>query len=454
MWNLLLNNKVRHLLALCMIWAGLAAQAQPTSWVRTFVSPGDDRAADITCYNGKFYMAGYTYTGLGYYEIDMQGNVLQNLNITDFEPYSYVPNHIIPYNDSVRIWGYGALATKPMYVTLNKSGSPVSHYMYMLPTGHSIAFSTIYIQDNDNIVFSGAGGIYNDFKVLFQRYRHSTSELLVNKYITGTDLIIEEQGGPFRIFPTVNNGHYLIFTKLNVIEIDSMGNTVRIETLRDRHPRPPTPSYEFKPPQIEDIVQGDSGKYVSIDREGFLNIHDTTGRITSSVVIPRQHDGSFSDVVKLCRTRDGGYAFGGDKFLKLDRNFNVISSANLSFPFLKAFGQAEDGGFYGCFHNWTNEELSNDIIAFKTEPDGRILTSVQEKLRVQRGYYAYPNPVTDVLHLRNMNDVVHITLTNALGQTVYSGLETAIDMHSLPIGMYYLHVTTTAQQYVEPIIKQ
>jgi len=37
---------------------------------------------------------------------------------------------------------------------------------------------------------------------------------------------------------------------------------------------------------------------------------------------------------------------------------------------------------------------------------------------------------------------------------VYTGLETAIDMHSLPIGMYYLHVTTSTQQYVEPIIKQ
>jgi hypothetical protein len=69
-------------------------------------------------------------------------------------------------------------------------------------------------------------------------------------------------------------------------------------------------------------------------------------------------------------------------------------------------------------------------------------------------FHVYPNPTNNILHIQTTDGIVNVKLVNILGQTVYSGLETAIDMRSLPIGMYYLHVTTTAQQYVEPIIKQ
>jgi hypothetical protein len=452
MWNLLLNNKVRHLLALCMIWAGLAAQAQPTSWVRTFATTDDDRADNMAHFNGRFYVVGTYGLALAYMELDMQGTILHNKELKEFMPYSYIPTHIIPYNDSVRIWGSGALCDKIMYVTLNLNREPVSNYMYMMPTGYCAHPRTMFV-DNKNLVFASTGGIFNTAYIHFQRIDHSSNIEKASKHVSGTTPLYNN-GGPIKIFPKDKTGNYLIFTPLDVCEIDSMGNTVRIETLRDRHPRPTWPSDEFKPPAIFDIVQADSaGYYISGDESGHINLHDSTGRIVSSRTIAWADYTSTPQ--KMCKTKDGGFAFAGNKLTKTDIYLNVQWVHDLeNGTGIKAFGQAEDGGFYGCFHNWTNEELSNDIIAFKTEPDGRILTGMQEKLRVQRGYYAYPNPVTDVLHLRNMNDVVHITLTNALGQTVYSGLETAIDMRSLPIGMYYLHVTTTAQQYVEPIIKQ
>jgi hypothetical protein len=69
-------------------------------------------------------------------------------------------------------------------------------------------------------------------------------------------------------------------------------------------------------------------------------------------------------------------------------------------------------------------------------------------------FQVYPNPTNNILHIQTSDSIVSVKLVNILGQTVYTGLETAIDMHSLPIGMYYLHVTTSTQQYVEPIIKQ
>ena len=454
MWSQLLSNKVRYVFAISMIWAGLATQAQPTSWVRTFSSPGDDRAADIAFFNNRFYMVGYTYTGLGYYEIDLQGNVLCNLNFTDFEPYSFVPTHIIPYRDSVRVWGSGALCSKIMYSTIDAQRKPGSHYMYMQPTGHCAHPRTIYF-DEKNIVFASTGGIFNTPYIHFQRINHLTHQEIVSEHINGTTTQYNN-GGPIKIYPKGIAGNYLIFTPLDIIEVDSMGNTVRIQTLRDRHPNP-SPFYEnTPPPPILDIVQGDSNKYVSIDDGGYLNMHDSTGRIVSSMIIPKQQDGSYSVVNKMCRTQEGGYAFAGQKFLKLDRNFNVISSGNLLYANipLAAFNQAPDGGFYGCYHDWVNNTDPPDITAFKTEPDGRILTGVGDVHQKQLQRISYPNPVKDILYLHPMQDVQQISLTNTLGQTVYTGLETAIDMHSLPIGMYYLHVTTSTQQYVEPIIKQ
>jgi hypothetical protein len=439
-----------------MIWAGLATQAQPTSWVRTFARPDDDRADNMVYANGRFYVVGTYGLALAYIELDMQGNVLHNLEIRDFMPYSFVPTHIIPYRDSVRVWGSGALCLKPMYITLDSDKKPISNYMYMFPTGNCTATSAMYIHNNKHLLLTGVHSVFNDSKLLFQRFNYKTSELVVSKGITGTDNILKEQGGPIKIFPTGFNGNYYLFTQRNIIEVDSMGNAIRIQTLRDRHPNP-SPFYEnTPPPHILDIVQGDSNKYVSIDDGGYLNMHDSTGRIVSSMIIPKQQDGSFSVVNKMCRTQAGGYAFAGQKFLKLDRNFNVISSGNLLYANipLAAFNQAPDGGFYGCYHDWVNNTDPPDITAFKTEPDGRILTGVGDVHQKQLQRISYPNPVKDILYLHPMQDVQQISLTNTLGQTVYTGLETAIDMHSLPIGMYYLHVTTSTQQYVEPIIKQ
>jgi hypothetical protein len=79
---------------------------------------------------------------------------------------------------------------------------------------------------------------------------------------------------------------------------------------------------------------------------------------------------------------------------------------------------------------------------------------VLESVSHTGAFQVFPNPTNNILHILTSDSIVSVKLVNILGQTVYTGLETAIDMHSLPIGMYYLHVTTSTQQYVEPIIKQ
>jgi hypothetical protein len=57
---------------------------------------------------------------------------------------------------------------------------------------------------------------------------------------------------------------------------------------------------------------------------------------------------------------------------------------------------------------------------------------------------AYPNPLTDVLNIRvDPLTLESISLFNAQGSLIYSGLDSVIDMSAQPSGVYFLKVQCT-----------
>jgi hypothetical protein len=60
------------------------------------------------------------------------------------------------------------------------------------------------------------------------------------------------------------------------------------------------------------------------------------------------------------------------------------------------------------------------------------------------GFSAYPNPVTDILNLRANEDITSVSISNILGQTIYSAsvgsMNSTVDMSSYSSGTYFVTV--------------
>lgn len=61
----------------------------------------------------------------------------------------------------------------------------------------------------------------------------------------------------------------------------------------------------------------------------------------------------------------------------------------------------------------------------------------------------YPNPVSDQLHISNLNGK-NWDMYNALGVLVQSGRKAQVDMSNYPSGIYYIHIEGNVNQLVKP----
>ncbi len=74
------------------------------------------------------------------------------------------------------------------------------------------------------------------------------------------------------------------------------------------------------------------------------------------------------------------------------------------------------------------------------------------------GLVHYPNPVTDVMHIKNNNTIDSLTVTNTLGQTVFTNIvnnnECTIHLSDLNSGMYFVTILSGEKSKTINIIKK
>lgn len=70
------------------------------------------------------------------------------------------------------------------------------------------------------------------------------------------------------------------------------------------------------------------------------------------------------------------------------------------------------------------------------------------------GFIVTPNPVTDMLHVSSLDEILSIVVYSSMGQLVLHTTETNIDVSSLTAGAYVLHAQTNMGQWQRIFIKQ
>ncbi|WP_165585023.1 T9SS type A sorting domain-containing protein [Chryseobacterium taiwanense] len=81
-----------------------------------------------------------------------------------------------------------------------------------------------------------------------------------------------------------------------------------------------------------------------------------------------------------------------------------------------------------------------------------------EETSAEAGLQFYPNPVTDVLHIKSKNKLESFEIYSSVGQTVQRGglqdTNAQITMSSLPTGVYYVKVKTEKAVVTEKVVKK
>ena len=97
-----------------------------------------------------------------------------------------------------------------------------------------------------------------------------------------------------------------------------------------------------------------------------------------------------------------------------------------------------DGGV-----NWIQSQIPGSVMIrpiFSTNLDAELAIEELENTEI----VAYPNPLTDVLNIRvDQTTLESISLYNAQGSLIYSGLDSVIDMTTQAAGVYFLKVQCT-----------
>ena len=110
-------------------------------------------------------------------------------------------------------------------------------------------------------------------------------------------------------------------------------------------------------------------------------------------------------------------------------------------------------------HIWAKDVI---FLETSTEYKGwRRTTTVSEAANTLSGMYIYPNPVQDILSVKNAEHMAgdkHVTLLNTSGAVVFTkqfegGAAINIPVGSLPHGLYMLHLQTDIGKIVMKLIK-
>ncbi|MDO5978214.1 T9SS type A sorting domain-containing protein [Flavivirga spongiicola] len=110
--------------------------------------------------------------------------------------------------------------------------------------------------------------------------------------------------------------------------------------------------------------------------------------------------------------------------------------------------------------NWTNVTsftvessgswfVFDDLSILKTS----FLLSTEQDYKSHKAV-VYPNPVQDILNIKNASDLKSIDLYNSLGQRVLQSNQKSIDMSHLSKGLYFLKIQTSQGTETKRIIKK
>ena len=70
------------------------------------------------------------------------------------------------------------------------------------------------------------------------------------------------------------------------------------------------------------------------------------------------------------------------------------------------------------------------------------------------GTKVYPNPVENILHVKNISDLKFINIYNSLGQFVLQSKRESIDVNHLSKGLYFLQINTSKGVETKRIMKK
>lgn len=110
---------------------------------------------------------------------------------------------------------------------------------------------------------------------------------------------------------------------------------------------------------------------------------------------------------------------------------------------------ASDNGVYilASLYNWEEPENDLDIVVFKLDSLGNLITNTLENEFVSNQINVYPNPTKDILHFQSLklNSDYLIEIYKIDGSIAIKGTgkheQTSIDVSQLASGMYIYHIT-------------
>ena len=151
------------------------------------------------------------------------------------------------------------------------------------------------------------------------------------------------------------------------------------------------------------------------------------GSVADQITFTYPSDQFFHVYVKVDLTEDEA---------KFEVNNNLVHTWPFHYTPTATTGLTQLGGvnFYGASPSGSNPIYYIDNFTLRMDD-----ASVSESTN---SFKIYPNPATTILTISG-NDIQLIELFNVVGQKVYSGIETSIDVNDLAPGTYFVKVTTS-----------
>jgi hypothetical protein len=116
-----------------------------------------------------------------------------------------------------------------------------------------------------------------------------------------------------------------------------------------------------------------------------------------------------------------------------------FATANLNWTDVTSFTVTSTGSWFAFDNLYLS--VSNDVLSAAA-------ADVPQKALV------YPNPVENILYIKNSLDLKSINVYNHLGQLVLQSKEATIDVSQLSKGMYFLQINTGQGIETKRIIKK
>lgn len=92
-----------------------------------------------------------------------------------------------------------------------------------------------------------------------------------------------------------------------------------------------------------------------------------------------------------------------------------------------------------------------NYVAYRSEDPKLNLNDINKETTVE----VYPNPAINSLNIRLVNSSIElVTIVDVNGKTVYSGMDTKIDISTLNQGIYFVKVKTEGETYIRKVVKQ